>query len=211
MRKHMTGIIAVGCLLGGCGGNDQFVMKGSFASSSGVGGVQYHEVDGKSGGQALLDGGRFSIPLAKGKTYYFSVDAPAGAGMTVGSMVFCDGMKNTLSIPSSAEGSFDFGQFSGSWNFVPQNRPAWLTCSLTTATGTTGSTGPTVPTPTPSMERCTCQCVCENCIATTEGQLANPGQTCVDLCPDLCSGSAGICGFWQGTILSQTCVPEPNP
>jgi hypothetical protein len=126
-------------------------------------------------------------------------------------MVFCDGMENTLSIPSSAGGSFDFGQFSGHWNFVPQNRPAWLTCSLTTATGTTGSTGPTVPTPTPSMERCTCQCVCENCIATTEGQLANPGQTCVDLCPDLCSGSAGICGFWQGTVLSQTCVPEPNP
>jgi hypothetical protein len=212
----VTGLVA-SCLLGGCGGGDssQFVMRGSFASSDGIDELSYGYAGSTTGLPSIpLDGDQFSVTLDKGSTYSFGLER---GGLGVGRLVFCDGMENELAIPSSAGASFDFGQFGkftplvpgtamvGDW--APQNRPAWLTCTLTSSTGSTGSQ------PTPSLQRCFCDCLCENCIASTEGQLANPGQTCADICPGLC-GSAGSslnCGFWQGTVLNGSCVPEPNP
>jgi hypothetical protein len=69
--------------------------------------------------------------------------------------------------------------------------------------------GPT----TPLLQRCWCSCQCENCIVTTEGQLVGTDKNCNNLCPDLCaSGKPSLdCGFWQGSVLNEQCVPEPNP
>ena len=210
----LVAILAAGCLLGACGDGGKFVMSGSFASSDAILAVIYGEPSvNPSQETPPLDGDRFSISLDKGKTYFFSLKRGPS---TIGRLVFCDGMEDTLAIPSSAGGAFDFGLFakftpvrttSIGYDWAPQNRPAWLTCSLTPSTGSTGQGT------TPSMERCSCGCQCENCVASTEGQLANAGQSCADLCPALCASSSPSvnCGFWQGTVLSESCVPEPSP
>ena len=212
----LVAILIAGCVLGACGDGGKFVVSGSFASSDAISDVIYGE-PGVNPAQMTppLDGDRFSISLDRGRTYFFSLKRGPS---TVGGLVFCDGEDGVyLAIPSSAGGAFDFGLFSKFTparrtgrlgdDWAPQNRPAWLNCSLTPSTESTGQGT------TPSMQRCSCGCQCENCVASTEGQLANAGQRCADLCPTLCaSSSPGLnCGFWQGTVLSESCVPEPNP